>query len=139
MDEVATRTMVPGHRLALLRLANRAHSGKVAHPAPYPSIFMPRLILTCLVLAILFCLLCGPVTYVALRLWRRGDLGAFKPLRVVWVVQVALASALIFAADSIGLQNPIGYVIAIVLAVSVTGAAAFGAWRLMLRALLRSR
>lgn len=100
---------------------------------------MPRLILTCLVLAILFCLLCGPVTYTALRLWRRGDLGAFKPLRVVWVAQVVLASGLIFAADSVGLRNPIGYVIAIVVAVSATGAILFGAWRLMLRMLVRSR
>lgn len=100
---------------------------------------MPRLILTCLVLALLFCFLCGPVTYIALRLWRRGDLDAFKPLRAVWVGQVVLASGLIFAADSFGLRNPIGYVIAIVMAVSATGAILFGAWRLTLRMLLRSR
>lgn len=95
---------------------------------------MPRLILALLVLAVLFCLLCGPVTYVALRLWQRGDLGAFRPLRGVWIVQVALACALVFAADSLGLRNPIGCVIASVFAVSLGGAALYGVWRLLARA-----
>ena len=96
---------------------------------------MPRLILSLLAIAILFCLLCGPVTYVALRLWRRGDLGAFRPLRIVWLVQVALTCALVFALDSVGfdagLRNPIGAVAAIVLAISAGGAALFGLWRLL--------
>jgi hypothetical protein len=95
---------------------------------------MPRLILALLVLAVLFCLLCGPVTYVALRLWQRGDLGAFRPLRGVWVGQVALACALVFAADSLGLRNPLGYMVASVLAVSLGGAALYGVWRLLTRA-----
>ena len=94
---------------------------------------MPRLILTLLALAVLFCLLCGPVTWVALRLWRRGDLGAFRPLRTVWIAQVALVCALVFAADSAGLANPMGWVVAIVLAVSLGGAALYGAWRLLAR------
>jgi len=96
---------------------------------------MPRLILSLLAIAILFCLLCGPVTYVALRLWRWGDLGAFRPLRIVWIVQVALACGLVFAADSVGfdagLRNPIGVMTAIVLAVSLGGAVLFGVWRLL--------
>jgi hypothetical protein len=95
---------------------------------------MPRLILALLVLAVLFCLLCGPVAYVALRLWRRGDLGAFRPLRGVWIAQVALACALVFAADSLGLRNPIGCVVAAVCAVSLGGAALYGVWRLLARA-----
>jgi len=95
---------------------------------------MPRLILALLVLAVLFCLLCGPVTYVALRLWRRGDLGAFRPLRGVWIAQVALACALVLAADSLGSHNPIGYVVASVFAVSLGGAALYGVWRLLARA-----
>jgi hypothetical protein len=95
---------------------------------------MPRLILTLLALAVLFCLLCGPVTWVALRLWKRGDLDAFRPLRAVWIAQVALASALVFAADSAGLANPMGAVVAIVLAVSLGGAALYGLWRLLARA-----
>jgi hypothetical protein len=95
---------------------------------------MPRLILTLLALAVLFCLLCGPVTWVALRLWKRGDLDAFRPLRAVWIAQVALASALVFAADSIGLANPMGAVVGIVLAVSLGGAALYGLWRLLARA-----
>ncbi|WP_075794525.1 hypothetical protein [Massilia putida] len=94
---------------------------------------MPRLILALLALALLFCLLCGPVTWVALRLWRRGDPGAFRPLRAVWIAQVALACALVFAADSAGLTNPVGWMVAIVLAVSLGGAALFAAWRLMVR------
>jgi hypothetical protein len=95
---------------------------------------MPRLILALLVLAVLFCLLCGPVTYVALRLWQRGDLDAFRSLRGVWIGQVALACALVFAADSLGLHNPIGYVVASVFAVSLGGAALYGIWRLLARA-----
>lgn len=94
---------------------------------------MPRLILALLALALLFCLLCGPVTWVALRLWRRGDPGAFRPLRAVWIAQVALACALVFAADSAGLTNPVGWMVAVVLAVSLGGAALFAAWRLMVR------
>jgi hypothetical protein len=95
---------------------------------------MPRLILTLLALAVLFCLLCGPVTWVALRLWKRGDLEAFRPLRAVWIAQVALASALVFAADSLGLANPMGWIVAIVLAISLGGAALYGLWRLLARA-----
>jgi hypothetical protein len=95
---------------------------------------MPRLILTLLALALLFCLLCGPVTWVALRLWKRGDLGAFRPLRAVWGAQVALACALVFAADSFGMANPMGVIVAIVLAVSLGGAALYGLWRLLARA-----
>jgi hypothetical protein len=95
---------------------------------------MPRLILTLLALAILFCLLCGPVTWVALRLWKRGDLEAFRPLRAVWIAQVALASGLVFAADNLGLANPMGWMVAIVLATSLGGAALYGLWRLLTRA-----
>jgi hypothetical protein len=94
---------------------------------------MPKLILTCAVLALLFCLLCGPVLYVALRFRRGGDAAALRPLRTVWLAQLALAGVLIFVADSIGLRNPLGVVLAIVCAVSLGGAALFGLWRLMLR------
>jgi len=95
---------------------------------------MPRLILTLLALAVLFCLLCGPVMWVALRLWKRGDLEAFRPLRAVWIAQVALASALVFGLDSLGLANPMGWMVAIVFAVSLGGAALYGLWRLLTRA-----
>jgi hypothetical protein len=98
---------------------------------------MPRLILTLLALAVLFCLLCGPVTWVALRLWRRGDLGAFRPLRAVWIAQVALVCGLVFAADSVGSANPVGWMVAILLAVSLGGAALFAAWRALVRATVR--
>jgi hypothetical protein len=98
---------------------------------------MPKLILTLAVLALLFCLLCGPVLYVALRFRRGGDVAALRPLRAVWLAQVALASVLIFVADSIGLRNPLGIVLAIAFAVSLGGAALFGLWRLALRFALR--
>ena len=92
---------------------------------------MPRLIFTLLALAVLFCLLCGPVTWVALRLWKRGDLDAFGPLRVIWIAQVALACGLVFAIDSIGMPNPVGGMVAVVLAVSLGGAALYGLWRVV--------
>jgi hypothetical protein len=94
---------------------------------------MPKLLFTCAVLALLFCLLCGPVLYVALRFRRGGDAAALRPLRAVWLAQQALACVLVFVADSIGLRNPLGYVVAIVFAVSLGGALLFGAWRLILR------
>jgi hypothetical protein len=43
---------------------------------------------------------------------------------------------LIFVADGVGLQNPLGVVLAIVVAVGLGGAALFGLWRLMLRLVL---
>lgn len=98
---------------------------------------MPKLILTCAVLALLFCLLCGPVLYVALRFRRGGDMAALRPLRHVWLAQVALASVLVFVADGMDLRNPLGYVVAIIVAVSAGGAALFALWRLMLRFRLR--
>jgi hypothetical protein len=98
---------------------------------------MPKLILTLAVLALLFCLLCGPVLYVALRFRRGGDAAALRPLRYVWMAQLALACVLIFVADSIGFTNPLGIVLAIVFAVSLGGAALFGSWRLVLRVALR--
>ena len=76
----------------------------------------------------------GGVAPVAAR--RRG---AFRPLRGVWIAQVALACGLVFAADSLGLRNPMGYVVAIVLAVSVGGAGLFGVWRVVRLAVRRRR
>jgi len=94
---------------------------------------MPKLLLTCAVLALLFCLLCGPVLYVALRFRRGGDAAALRPLRYVWLAQLALASVLIFVADGIGLRNPLGVMLAVIFAVSLGGAAMFGVWRLVAR------
>jgi hypothetical protein len=94
---------------------------------------MPRLIATCAVLALLFCLLCGPVLYVALRFRRGGDLMALPLLRFVWLAQLVVAAVLIFIADELGLRNPVGCVLVIILGVSLLGAAAFGLWRLVLQ------
>lgn len=94
---------------------------------------LPRLIVTCLVLALFFALLCGPSLYAALKLRRRGDRAALRPLRVIWLAQVMLASMLILAADAVGLRNPIGYVFAILAVVSLLGVVVLVVWRLALR------
>jgi hypothetical protein len=94
---------------------------------------MPKLILTCAVLALLFCLLCGPVLYVALRFRRGGDGAALRPLRFVWLAQLALAAVLIFVADGARLGNPVGVMLGIATGVSLGGAALFAVWRLTLR------
>lgn len=101
------------------------------------SVPMPKLILTCAVLALLFCLLCGPVFYVAFRFWQGGDGAALRPLRLVWVVQLALAAAFVFLADDAGLGNPVGVILGIVMMVSLLSAALFGMWRLALRIMVR--
>lgn len=98
---------------------------------------MPRLILSCLVIAILFCLLCGPAWLVALRFWKRGDLAAFQPLRMVWIAQAVLACGLIFVVDSMALRNPVGAMVIAFIAVSLGGAGLFWLWRLLLRATVR--
>jgi hypothetical protein len=94
---------------------------------------MPKLILTCAVVALLFCLLCGPVLYVALRFRRGGDGAALRPLRFVWLAQLALAAVLIFVADGARLGNPVGVMLGIATGVSLGGAALFAVWRLTLR------
>ncbi|ALK95676.1 hypothetical protein AB595_21480 [Massilia sp. WF1] len=98
---------------------------------------MPKLILSCAVLALLFCLLCGPVLYVALRFRRRGDVAALRPLRFVWLAQLALAAVLVFMADDARLGNPVGVMLGIVIGVSLGGAAVFGLWRLVRRLAFR--
>lgn len=92
---------------------------------------MHRIVLAVLGIAILFCLLCGPAWYVALRLWRRGDLDAFRPLRIVWVTQALLACGLLFGADSLTLENPAAWMVGIFAGVSLGGAGLFGGWRLL--------
>jgi hypothetical protein len=94
---------------------------------------MPKLILTCAIVALLFCLLCGPVLYVALRFRRGGDGAALRPLRFVWLAQLALAAVLIFVADGARLGNPVGVMLGIATGVSLGGAALFAVWRLTLR------
>jgi hypothetical protein len=98
---------------------------------------MPKLILTCAVLALLFCLLCGPVLYVALRFRRGGDAAALRPLRYVWLAQLVLAAIFVFMADQARLGNPVGAMVAIVIGVSLGGATLFALWRLTLRFVVR--
>ena len=93
---------------------------------------MPRLILTCVILGVLFCTLWTPAFFVARHFWRKGDWGALRALKVLCPLQLVLAGGLIFAADAAGFTNPAGYSIAIIVGVSLTGAAAFAAWRLLL-------
>lgn len=98
---------------------------------------MPKLILSCVAVALLFCLLCGPVLYVALRFRRRGDVAALRPLRFVWLAQLVLAGVLIFVADDARLGNPVGVMLGIASGVSLGGAALFALWRLTLRLVAR--
>lgn len=93
---------------------------------------MPKLILTCAVLGVLFCTLWAPSLLVALRLHRRGDWSALRALRLLWPAQLIVATGLMFAADAAEVRNPIGCGVAILIAVSLLGALAFGAWRLTL-------
>jgi hypothetical protein len=94
---------------------------------------MPRLILAVLFLAVLFVLLCGPVLAVALRLRRRGDATALRSLRVVWVIEVGVASAMMFAADAAGIPDPVVWILGIIAGVGLAGAALFAMWRASLR------
>jgi len=98
---------------------------------------MPKLILTCVILGVLFCTLWGPSLFVALRLHRRGDWAAVRALRLLWPLQLVLAAGLIFAVDAAGSANPVGWGIVVIVGVSIAGAAAFAAWRLVLRAIAR--
>jgi hypothetical protein len=103
---------------------------------------MPRLIIAVLFLCVLFVVLCGPVLAVALRLRRRGDGGALRPLRMVWLLQAIVASGLIFAADAMGkaeVGNPMAWVLGIIAGVGMAGAVLFTVWRLALRTLGASR
>jgi len=93
---------------------------------------MPKLILTCAILGVLFCTLWGPSFFVARHLWRKGDWAAVRALRLLWPLQLVLAAGLIFAVDAAGVANPLGYGMAIIVGVSLAGAAAFAAWRLAL-------
>jgi hypothetical protein len=94
---------------------------------------MAKLIAACAVLALLFCLLCGPVLYVALWFRRGGDAAALRPLRFVWLAQLALAAVLIFVADNARMDNPVGVMLGSVIGASLGGAVLFALWRLTLR------
>ena len=94
---------------------------------------MPKLLFACVVLALLFCLLCGPVLYVALRFWRRGDLAALRPLRVIWLGQGLLAGILIFVADGLDLSRPLAWFMAIICGVSLATTLLYALWRLLRR------
>lgn len=100
---------------------------------------MPKLILSCVVVALLFCLLCGPVLYVALRFRQAGDGAALRPLRFVWLAQLALAAILVFVADGARLAHPVGVMLGIAAGVSLGGAVLFALWRFALRMRVRLR
>lgn len=98
---------------------------------------MPKLVLSLLFLALLSVLLCGPVLYVALRLRRRGDAAALRPLRAVWLAQLVVAAVLMSGADLAGVAHLQNWLAAILLGVSLAGAAAFWLWRSTRRWLAR--
>jgi hypothetical protein len=98
---------------------------------------MPKLVLSLLFLAVMSVVLCGPVLYVALRLRRGGDMAALRPLRAVWMAQLLLAAGLMFGVDLTGVAHLQNWLLAILLGVSLMGAALFWAWRSTRRWLTR--
>lgn len=95
----------------------------------YRSGLMPKLVQSLVFLALLSAVLCGPVLWVALRLRRAGDWTALRPLRRVWLAQTVAAALLMGGADLAGAAHLQQWLLAILLAVSLGGAAAFWAWR----------
>jgi len=94
---------------------------------------MPKLLVSFVFIAVFAILLCGPVLYVALRLRRRGDAMALRPLRAVWLVQLVLAAGLMMAADLADVAPLQSWLVGILLGVSLAGAATFWTWRRMVR------
>jgi hypothetical protein len=98
---------------------------------------MPKLVQSLVFLALLSAVLCGPVLYVALRLRRAGDTASLRPLRSVWLAQAVVAALLMGAADLAEPAHLQQWLLAILLAVSLGGAAAFWTWRRTRRWLAR--
>jgi hypothetical protein len=73
------------------------------------------------------CILWLPAYSMALLLRGLGVPRPFAGLRVILPVQLLAVVVLVWLADAFGLRNPGGYVLAILLAVSIAGAAVV--WR----------
>ena len=84
-----------------------------------------KAVLIVVLVALYLCLLWGPALWVGRKLWRAGHAAALLHLRKVLPAQLVATVVLLLVADAAGLQNPIGLLIAITLAVSIAGAALY--------------
>lgn len=80
-----------------------------------------RLLLIAIAVLVFIGVLWGPVTYVAWRLWQRGDAVAFRQLRFMLPAQLMAAVALAFTADVLGMRNPPALFAASTIIVSAVG------------------
>lgn len=88
-----------------------------------------RILFATALIAIFLGMLWGPACLVALKLARQRDAQAFRLLRVVLPGQLIAVVTLTFVADTIGLRNPAGLVVATVFGVSSLGALALFLFR----------
>ena len=75
----------------------------------------------------------GPVTYVAYRLWQRGDLIVFRQLRFMLPAQLMAAVAIAFTAEVLGMRNPPAILAASTVIVSAFGTGALALARYFVR------
>jgi len=57
---------------------------------------------------------------------RRPLVHAMRKIGMLWLAQAMAAAALIYLADAVGLANPVGYSLAICMAIGCAGALALG-------------
>ena len=92
-----------------------------------------RLLLIAVAVLAFIGVLWGPVTYVAWRLWQRGDPVAFRQLRFMLPAQLMAAVALAFTADVLGMRNPPALLAASTVIVSAVGTGALALARYVAR------
>lgn len=81
-----------------------------------------KILFVTVLLAVLLSLLWAPVCLVAWKLSRQGDVTVLRGLRIILPGQLVAVVVLAFLADAIGLKNPAGLIIALVIGVSLLGA-----------------
>jgi hypothetical protein len=82
-----------------------------------------KLLFAAVAAAVYLSILWGPAFLVARQSQRRGNFSALRALRFIWPSQLVATFALLFTADTIGLQNPAGLFVAATAASSLAGAA----------------
>jgi hypothetical protein len=92
-----------------------------------------RLLLIAIAVLAFIGVLWGPVTYVAWRLWQRGDASVFPQLRFMLPAQLMAAVALAFTADVLGMRNPPALFAASTVIVSACGTGALALARYIAR------
>ena len=92
-----------------------------------------RLLLIAVAVLAFIGVLWGPVTYVAYRLWQRGDAVAWRQLRFMLPAQLMAAVALAFTAEVLGMRNPPAIFAASTVIVSAFGTGALALARYFVR------